>query len=82
MVEGEIEERIPEDEIETCLCSRGTLLFCDTSGFHRGGYAIRKERLLAHWTYASAASLWPRRFEIMGDISGLEMSDHIRFALQ
>ena len=36
---------------------KGTLLFCNTSGFHRGGFATTRPRVLATVTYSSPASL-------------------------
>ena len=45
------------ERIETFTGQRGTLIFCNTSGFHRGGYATGKPRVLATWTYSSPASL-------------------------
>ena len=35
----------------------GTLLFCNTAGFHRGGFSTTKPRMLATATYSSPASL-------------------------
>jgi hypothetical protein len=36
---------------------KGTIIFCNTSGFHRGGFAKSKPRVLATFTYSSPASL-------------------------
>jgi hypothetical protein len=36
---------------------KGTIIFCNTSGFHRGGFAKAKPRLLATLTWDSPASL-------------------------
>jgi phytanoyl-CoA dioxygenase PhyH len=36
---------------------KGTIIFCNTSGFHRGGFAKSKPRVLATLTYSSPASL-------------------------
>jgi hypothetical protein len=55
----------PEDELEakvadravSFVASKGTLIFCNTSGFHRGGFAVGKARVLATVTYSSPASL-------------------------
>jgi hypothetical protein len=35
----------------------------DTFGFHRGGLATERERVLATWVYVSPASIFARRFE-------------------
>jgi hypothetical protein len=55
----------PEDELAnrangrtvTFTAPKGTLVFCNTSGFHRGGFATGKPRMLATFTWDSAASL-------------------------
>jgi hypothetical protein len=36
---------------------KGTIIFCNTAGFHRGGFATGKPRLLATFTWDSPASL-------------------------
>ena len=55
----------PEEDLEAKIAGRsvsfvapkGTLIFCNTSGFHRGGFAVGKPRVLATVTYSSPASL-------------------------
>jgi hypothetical protein len=55
----------PEDELAAKTADRavkfiapkGTIIFCNTSGFHRGGFATGKPRVLATVTYSSPASL-------------------------
>ena len=55
----------PEDELEqriggradTFTAPKGTIIFCNTSGFHRGGFAKAKLRVLATLTWDSPASL-------------------------
>ena len=55
--EDEFERRMEGKRIETFTGRRGTLIFCNTAGFHRGGYATGKPRVLATWTYSSPAAL-------------------------
>jgi hypothetical protein len=55
--EGQLEERIPGSAIETFVGARGSLFFCNTAGFHRGGFSTTAPRVLATATYASPASL-------------------------
>jgi hypothetical protein len=52
-----LRERVPETAVKTFTAPKGTVIFCDTSGFHRGGFAKTKPRALATVTYASPASL-------------------------
>jgi hypothetical protein len=55
----------PEDELAQKTAERavsftapkGTIIFCNTAGFHRGGFAKSKPRVLATVTYSSPASL-------------------------
>lgn len=51
------ERRMQGVRIETFTAPRGTLILCNTSGFHRGGLATGKARTLATWTYSSPAAL-------------------------
>jgi hypothetical protein len=71
----ELTARIPESAIRTFTAPRGTIIFCDTSGFHRGGFATSEPRVLATVTYsspASLASLTERNFRFAGDASSLD----------
>ncbi len=51
----------------------GTVIFCDTAGFHRGGFARTKPRILMVATFLREA-VWQgeRRFEV--DFEGREDS--------
>ncbi len=53
----EFARRMEGERIETFTGQRGTLILCNTSGFHRGGYATGRPRVLATWTYSSPAAL-------------------------
>ncbi|MGE5691683.1 MAG: phytanoyl-CoA dioxygenase family protein [Pseudomonadota bacterium] len=53
----ELAERIAGRTVETFTGPKGTMIFCNTSGFHRGGFATGKPRALATFTYSSPASL-------------------------
>jgi ectoine hydroxylase-related dioxygenase (phytanoyl-CoA dioxygenase family) len=55
--QDELAERIPPEAIKTFTAPKGTIIFCNTSGFHRGGFATAKPRVLATVTYSSPASL-------------------------
>ena len=45
------------DRAVTFTAAKGTLILCNTCGFHRGGFATGKPRALATLTYSSPASL-------------------------
>jgi hypothetical protein len=80
----------PEDDFDAKISGRsvsftaprGTLIFCNTSGFHRGGFAVGKPRVLATVTYSSPASLaalTERNFEVVDGPDGLDPAQ--RYAL-
>jgi hypothetical protein len=48
---------VPSEAVQTFTGPAGTLLFCNTAGFHRGGFSTTKPRVLATATYSSPASL-------------------------
>jgi hypothetical protein len=54
--EDELAERIGDHAV-TFTAPKATLIFCNTSGFHRGGFASGKPRVLATFTWDSPASL-------------------------
>lgn len=53
---GVLEKHIPDNDRKVCFGKAGTLIFCDTSGLHKGGYSTTKRRLMYAATYTSAAS--------------------------
>mgnify|MGYP001604445116 CR=1 FL=1 len=60
---GAIERIVPSSDIHVGTARAGTLIFCDTSGLHRGGYATQRERVMFTGGYCSSASPWPLRFK-------------------
>jgi hypothetical protein len=54
--QDELAERI-DDRRVTFTAPKGTIIFCNTSDFHRGGFATAKPRVLATFTWDSPASL-------------------------
>ena len=70
----------PRDRIE-CSGPAGTLLFVDTCGFHRGGRATTGRRVLATSTHVTPASIWPRRFQLSGDIESVAGTEAQRRAV-
>jgi len=81
----------PEEELDAKIDGRsvrftapkGTVILCNTSGFHRGGFAVGKPRVLATVTYSSPASLaalTERNFTLRaGEPNGLDPAQ--RYAL-
>jgi hypothetical protein len=80
--EEELEGRVPASAVQTFTGPAGTLLFCNTAGFHRGGFSTTRPRVLATATYsspASLASLTVRSYEYSGTLD--ELDPAARFAL-
>jgi hypothetical protein len=53
--------------------SAGTMILCDTYGFHRG-VKPQKDRLMSLFQYVSKASKYPRQFETVGECRGLNVA--------
>jgi hypothetical protein len=73
--EQELEERIPASDVRTFIGPKASLLFCNTAGFHRGGFSTTDPRVLATVTYsspASLASLTERSFRFTGPLEELD----------
>jgi hypothetical protein len=60
----------PAEDRATMTGPAGTMIFCDTSGFHRGGFAKTTPRVLSIWSYVSPAAAKGHRFEV--DLEGRE----------
>lgn len=57
-----LEKRVAIEDIVTLTGPSGTLIICDTSGFHRGGFAKTRPRVLATWTYVAQDARRTRRW--------------------
>jgi hypothetical protein len=77
----EFESVLPASKWISCVGPSGTLVFCDTNGFHRGGFATSRARILATWTFVTPASLFPRRFDIDSSQSQSELSEAAQYAI-
>ncbi len=54
--DGVIEERFPSSARLVCTGRAGTLVFCDTTGFHRGGHATAGARFVFNAVYTTNGS--------------------------
>jgi hypothetical protein len=80
--EGEIEARIPAADRTVCTGPAGTLVFCDTYGFHRGGLATERARVLANWAFVTPASIFARRFDVSWPPEPASLGEAEEFALR
>ena len=55
--DADVARSVPAEEIASFTGPKGTLILCNTSGLHRGGFATAGPRVLATATYCSPASL-------------------------
>lgn len=80
--EEELEQRVPSDAVQVFTGPKASLIFCNTCGFHRGGFSTTDPRVLATVTYsspASLASLTERSYSFTGSLD--ELDAPTRFAL-
>ena len=84
--EGAVEKIIPPDAIKYNTGRAGTVIFCDTTGLHKGGYALEKERIMFTAGYRSTVSAWytdfkyPRNLE--EEMKKANLNQKARFALK
>lgn len=57
-----IDELVRSSDIRRYTGKAGTIIFCDTSGYHRGGYATARKRIMLTMGYCSQANAYPLRF--------------------
>ncbi len=55
--DGGVEKRVPAADMLVATGKAGTMIFCDTSGLHRGGYATQKNRVMFTAVYVSPARI-------------------------
>ena len=76
-----IEQRFPVSSRRLCIGPVGTLVFCDTTGFHRGGIPRSKARIIGTWAYVTPASLWRHRFSVR-PAEAVSLREEARFAIR
>ncbi len=59
-----IDQIVQDCDIKHYTGKAGTIIFCDTSGYHRGGYATTHERIMLTMGYCSGASAYPLRVRL------------------
>lgn len=82
--EEELEEMVPGRDRLICTGRAGTMIFCDTSGLHRGGHSINKRRIMFAGTYLTQAGLkdHKRNFKIKSGKSKIRaLSEIARYSL-
>jgi hypothetical protein len=80
----ELVKHVQADNVRTFTAPKGTLIFCNTSGLHRGGFAEASPRVLAAVTYCSPASLHSlteRNYALAPGTDLQHLDPVVRFAL-
>jgi hypothetical protein len=78
--QDEFEQKAPAEDVLTATGTPGTMVFADTSGFHRGGWTRSKPRVLSYSSYVSTKFRQPPRFEVEWS-NGDALSPEAAFAL-
>jgi hypothetical protein len=56
---GKVDTEVAPEDIVTVLGKAGTLFFCNTSGFHRGGFCTTQDRYMCANVYQRPGSQFP-----------------------
>ncbi len=80
--DGVIEKTLPKESIIKVTGAKGSIVFCDTSGFHKGGYCDKKIRLMSIGVYASSASREPINYTYARDLDLKKLPKRQRYALE
>lgn len=82
---GAIEPTVAKKDIKICTGRAGTLIFCDTSGFHRGGHSVGSQRrIMFAGTFVTQAGfkIYKRNYKIISPKSHMDVLSKIaRYAL-
>lgn len=60
----DLSNNIPAEHFVRCSGKKGTILFCDTYGFHRGGYCIDRDRILATYMYLKPTNICSNQYRL------------------
>ena len=79
----EVSKIIPDSDIKVCTGKAGTIIFCDTAGMHKGGYATKKERIMFTTGYHSTAGIRFIRLRLSDGLKNklASLSPEVKFAL-
>jgi len=82
--DGVVDRRYEAEQRKVCTGKAGTLIFCDTTGLHKGGDPQEGSRFVLNTVYTSNASepivkRWAPHCTIRGNVEGLDAAQ--RFAV-
>lgn len=82
--ESELLSKVDPKDIRLMTAPKGTVIFCDTSGLHRGGYAKTKERLMFTAFFSAPTNTekpWYKISEEDKEILKKELNEEQKFSL-
>lgn len=79
---GAVEWHVPPSDVKMCLAPKGTIIFCDTSGLHKGGFSTTRNRIMFTVCYCSDASLQPINYERPSDADSASLPRLAKLALR
>jgi len=81
--EVDVTDKISTDDLLVANGIKGSVIFCDTSGLHRGGYAKNQHRIMATGFFPSKKYSESSRFSVKGieEVSSLALSPLAREVL-
>lgn len=77
-----VNDFIPKEDIITCTGKAGTIIFCDTSGLHRGGYASSHQRFMYTSAYLTNASPWAIRYSYPRDFNMKALPSYAQYVVK
>jgi hypothetical protein len=60
--DGAVEKLISKSDLKICTGKMGSVIFCDTTGLHKGGYSFSKPRTMYTSTYMSEGEITKHRY--------------------
>jgi hypothetical protein len=82
--DGSLDGKIPGHLYQVCTGRAGTLIFCDTSGFHKGGHVVEDQRLLfvsVYTTNAGAPVMIRQKYYSIPSFKGGPLSQPAEYAI-
>jgi len=81
-LEGDVSKAVRSEDMLVATAKKGTVIFCDTAGLHKGGHAKSDARIMSTAFFPSKKWSEPRLFKVDKSKSGyLELSDLARRVL-
>ena len=65
--DGAVDKLVSKNYLKVCTGKMGAVIFCDTTGLHKGGYAFSKPRVMYTSSYMSEGEVIKRKFSYPDD---------------